>query len=235
MPGSGRLSRPVWRRSRVATDAGLSAQRRGRRLRPLTLHQPKPLLTIGGETLIDATSAPWRGWHREAGSVSITLVTGSSVPRCRRALGRGASAFREQELLDTAAHCGMLQAGLARNRLRWSRLTSTRITASGCRTWVMRTHTCWSSPIRPTIHRVILPCRTGMLSREGAREFTYSGIAVVHPRFVGHERRPVFRRDCMFNAAAAGVWRAVRCRASGQMSYRASRGLSPTGCRDARG
>ena len=188
--------------------AFLLAAGEGRRLRPLTLHQPKPLLTIGGETLIERQIRALAA----AGIREIGINLHHLGDRIERYLGTGRRwgaelrYFREQELLDTG--------GALRNAAGWLGTEPFALVAADVYTdYSFRLPDLGDADA----HLLVVPnpphnpegdfalSGTGMLSREGAREFTYSGIAVVHPRFVGHERRRVFPlRDCMFSAAAAG-------------------------------
>lgn len=188
--------------------AFLLAAGEGRRLRPLTLHQPKPLLTVGGETLIERHVRALAA----AGITEIGINLHHLGYRIERYLGTGARwgaslrYFHEPELLDTG--------GGLRNAASWLGGAPFALVAADV-------YTDYSFHL-PDLgdadaNLLVVPnpphhprgdfalSGTGMLTRDGERKFTYSGIALIHPRLFGAESRRVFPiRDCMFSAAAAG-------------------------------
>jgi|SRR5208283_447595 len=78
-------SRSKPHRDTVTTKAVILAGGLGTRLRPLTLHKPKPLLPVGGRPILEHII----GWLRTNGVVDIVISTGYLGSMIERHLGDG--------------------------------------------------------------------------------------------------------------------------------------------------
>ena len=182
----------------------------GRRLRPLTLHCPKPLLTVGGVSLIERHLVALGA----AGITQIGINLHFLGARIERQLGSGAQLglsiryFREPQLLDTG--------GAIANAANWLGdepfvLISADVftdysfgnlpeLAAGSDAHLMVV----ANPPHNATGDFVLG-DDGRLTRDGERRWTYASIAVVHPRLIAGEHRRIFPvRDSLFEAAAAG-------------------------------
>lgn len=182
----------------------------GRRLRPLTLHCPKPLLTVGGVPLIERQLLALSS----AGITEVGINLHYLGGRIERCLGSGARLgvsiryFREPELLDTG--------GAIANAASWLGDEAFVLIAADV-------FTEYSFSNLPALaddadaHLLVVPNPPhnpagdfgfdddSRLTRVGERRWTYASIAVVHPRLIAGERRRIFPvRDSLFDAAAAG-------------------------------
>ncbi len=197
----------------------LLAAGEGRRLRPLTLHRPKPLVTVGGETLIERHLRALV----EAGIDEVGINLHYRGEQIEQFVGTGerwgaaVRYFRERELLDTG--------GAIRNAASWLGSEPFLIVAAD----VFTDFDFSSLPAVGAADAHLLVVRNpphnpagdfalteqGQLTRASPRDFTYTGVGLIHPRLISAEHRRVFPiRDCMFEAAARGRLAGSELRAS---------------------
>ena len=193
----------------------LLAAGEGRRLRPLTLHCPKPLLTVAGEPLIERhIRALVAAGIREIG-VNLHHLGGLIERRLGSGERFGATLtyFHEDLLLDTG--------GAVRNAAVWL--------GDGPFVLVAADVLCDYNFADLAVHAAPLTRRMvdahlfvvanpshnptgdfgldseGRLTRQGSRGLTYAGVAILDSRLLEAETRIVFPiRDALFSAAAKG-------------------------------
>lgn len=187
--------------------AMILAAGRGERLRPLTERIPKPLAPIGGEPLI----LHQLRWLRRAGVREAVVNVHHLAERIEAAVGSGAGAgvrvcySREDALLDTGG--GIVRA----------------LPLLGSEPFIVLNGDIWTGfaferllSARPAkAHLVLKPAaaatagdfrfEAGRVRRDGARDLTYCGIAVLHPAlFAAAPPAPFSLRELLFAAADAG-------------------------------
>jgi MurNAc alpha-1-phosphate uridylyltransferase len=190
--------------------AMILAAGRGERMRPLTDHTPKPLLSVGGKPLIV--------WHLErlsnSGFKQIVINHAHLGAQIEQALGDG-SAW-DLKIQYSAESCALETAGGIANALHLLGGEPFLVVNGDVFTEIDFNHLKLESPYLANLVMVDNPpqhpngdfaIQSGKLNEDADKKLTFSGVGVYHPQlFVGVERgQPAKLAPLLKTAMAKGL------------------------------